>query len=441
MRRVDPAQAVQVICREAASWRKHPGVTRGLPTGIGPLDQLTGGLRQGEVTVLGARTSHGKSAFALNVVLNVLRELASQHLATGEPLGCVLYFSPEMSGSSLLQRLASIDSRIPLRRLEDGSATEQEYQTWLRSLQALAAFDQSLVLYDGALELVELQQAILQHVALRETAGIPIRLVVVDYLQRVRVGMLRDLYERLSEISLTLKDLANEYQIPVLALSQLKRDYVVDKRTSQREPEVDDLKGSGNLEEDADNIWLLVREPKEDATTPHLPQEARLYVKKSRNGPVGSINLWFWPALFRFGAPGNLHDARHHGTLPPSLVDLVVAMAQAQTPQDPAPGADEDPPAAPDQSDTLPLETGSPQVDAQPEDAAEAPPEPQLRRSQLGAIAAGWTTTWGITREDLPALLGQIRGPVQGGIPPWITEQVLASWVPPPPAERSSDGG
>lgn len=435
MRRVDPAQAVQVICREAASWRKHPGVTRGLPTGIGPLDQLTGGLRQGEVTVLGARTSHGKSAFALNVVLNVLRELAAQHLATGEPLGCVLYFSPEMSGSSLLQRLASIDSRIPLRRIEDGSATEQEYQTWLRSLQALASFDQSLVLYDGALELVELQQAILQHVALRETAGIPIRLVVVDYLQRVRVGMLRDLYERLSEISLTLKDLANEYQIPVLALSQLKRDYVVDKRTSQREPEVDDLKGSGNLEEDADNIWLLVREPKEDATTPNLPQEARLYVKKSRNGPVGSINLWFWPALFRFGSPGNLHDARHRGTLQPSLVDLVVAMTQAQTP------AAEDLPAVPDQSDALPLETGSPQVDAQQEDASGFPRVARQRGSQLGEITAGWATTWGITREDIPALLGKIRGPVQGGIPPWITEQVLASWVPPPPAERSSDGG
>jgi len=136
--------------------------------------------------------------------------------------------------------------------------------------------------------------------------GVTPALVVVDYIQRLNAdegGSASD-YARLSQISTTLKDAANTYEIPFLVLSQLSRGIEKDRQNArggeERPPSLSDLRGSGRIEEDADSVWLLWRPPLRQSHADDTPQKATLVIEKNRNGPVGAAALQFIPRLTLF---------------------------------------------------------------------------------------------------------------------------------------------
>jgi KaiC/GvpD/RAD55 family RecA-like ATPase len=277
-------------------WAAHPGKPRGIPTGIPSLDELTGGLRRSEVTVLAARTSHGKSSLALEIALHAVAHELREAREEGRDPRVVLYVSPEMSAEQLAARLATQMSGVSYLDIEKGVLSQDKRERWRRALMTLERADEILIMeagrgYDFA-EVVNLAHG--YH------ASRGIALLVIDYLQRLSYGVIDDEYRRISMISQGVKDLANELGIPILLVSQLNRQVARDRLSKdERLPDLSDLRGSGRIEEDADNVWLLWRDPKVN-NDGSVPQSATLVVAKARSGRVGEVSLWFYASRVLF---------------------------------------------------------------------------------------------------------------------------------------------
>lgn len=256
-----------------------PGTVR---TGYPELDSLTRGLAPGTMTVLAARPSMGKTALAVNIA----RRVAGQ----GVPVGV---FSLEQSAEELTWRALFAEARVNGHVTMQGYATEADE----RALgQAMAVVSNLPVwLHDGAgLSLPEMRAQ-----ARRLQARHGLALVVIDYLQLIEPGTRHE--SRTSEVtalSRGVKALAKDLRVPVLCLSQLSRD--LEKRpVSDRRPRLSDLRDSGAIEQDADNVWFLYRESVYVDTVENR-NKAELLVSKNRNGPLGAIDLWWHGAEFRF---------------------------------------------------------------------------------------------------------------------------------------------
>jgi replicative DNA helicase len=257
----------------------------GIETGFVDLDNMTSGLQPGELIIVAARPSLGKTALALNIAANA----STQH---GKVVGL---FSLEMSKESLLIRLLCSEARIDSHKLRTGFSSKEDWAKMTKALGRLA--EAPLFIEDTpALSIMQIRAK-----ARRLKAEKGLDLLVVDYLQLV-TGHTRfeNRTQEVSFISRGLKSIAKELRVPVLALSQLSR--APEERPGHR-PQLSDLRESGSIEQDADVVIFIFRDdvyrrPSEDGAEPEGKTE--LIIGKQRNGPTGHIPLVFLKPYTRF---------------------------------------------------------------------------------------------------------------------------------------------
>ena len=264
----------------------------GVRTGFYELDRMTAGLQGGDLIILAARPSMGKTAFALNIAENV---------AVQEGLPVVI-FSMEMGASQLALRMVGSLGRIDQSGLRTGRLRDDD---WGRLTEAVDKLSKASVYID---ETPGLNPAELRARARRQARQCgKLGLIVIDYLQ-LMVGTNASSGENrateLSEISRSLKALAKELNCPVIALSQLNRS--VETRTDKR-PMMSDLRESGAIEQDADVIMFIYRDDYYNREDSKVPGTAEIIIGKQRNGPVGALHLAFLKPLTKFDnlAPGS----------------------------------------------------------------------------------------------------------------------------------------
>jgi len=256
---------------------------KGISTGFTKFDEFTGGLHPGELIILAARPSMGKTALALNM---------AQHVATR--LGkTVAIFSLEMSNESLLTRMLCAAARVDSRRFRVGYLQQDERN---RLTQALNDLVQAPIHIDdtAGAHLMEM------HAKLRRLkAETNLDLVVVDYLQLMSGrGRFENRNQEISTISRGMKLLAKELHVPMLVLSQLSR--APETRQGDHRPQLSDLRESGSIEQDADVVAFIFREEVYKRDREDLKGVAELILAKQRNGPVGKIDLVFLHHLTKF---------------------------------------------------------------------------------------------------------------------------------------------
>lgn len=261
-------------------YHKKSHVT-GIPTGFHDFDLKTAGLQKGDLIVVAGRPSMGKSAFGTSIAANV---------AIAEKLP-VAIFSLEMSKEQLMQRFLCAEAKVEVNRIRTGFLAPAE---WPILTGAAGRLSEAPIYIDDtpALNIFELRAK-----ARRLKAHHNIELLIVDYLQLIR-GVRRNdsRQQEISEISQSLKALAKELNVPIIAISQLSR--AVESREGHR-PKLSDLRESGAIEQDADVVVLLFREEY------YAPSEenkgiAEVIIAKQRNGPVGNFNLTFLKEYTRF---------------------------------------------------------------------------------------------------------------------------------------------
>jgi replicative DNA helicase len=265
----------------------------GVRTGFYDLDRMTAGLQKGDLIVLAARPSMGKTAFALNI---------AEHVAVQEGLP-VLVFSMEMGASQLALRLVGSLGRINQQNLRTGRLDSGEWERLTDSVEKLSQV-QLHIDETAGLTSSELRARARRMARQFGTLG----LIVIDYLQLMNGSGANEENRAtvLGEISRGLKALAKELQCPVIALSQLNRS--VESRQDKR-PMMSDLRESGAIEQDADIIMFIYRDDYYDKAS-KKPGQAEIIIAKQRNGPVGEVNLTFLKPLTRFDnlAPGSGSD-------------------------------------------------------------------------------------------------------------------------------------
>lgn len=266
---------------EALYARKE--LVTGVPTGFLKLDDLTSGFQKSDLIIIAGRPAMGKTAFALNI---------AQHVALETALP-VAVFSLEMSKEQLSMRLLSSEARVDSQRLRKGFLGETD---WPKLTTAAGRLSEAPIYIDDTAAIMVLE---MKAKARRLKAEAGLGLIVVDYIQLMRSGMSKDSREQeISEISRSLKALAKELNVPVIALSQLNRK--VEDRTNRR-PQMADLRESGAIEQDADVIIFIYRDEvyNKDENNPDKGI-AEIIIGKQRNGPQGVVKLAFLDKYTRF---------------------------------------------------------------------------------------------------------------------------------------------
>jgi replicative DNA helicase len=256
--------------------RKAERLITGLPSGFMNLDQLTAGFQPSDLVVIAARPGMGKSSFMLSIVL---------HLALDEkvPLGI---FSLEMSKEQLMVRMLSMLSKVPLQSIRHGFVNDEE---WEKLVKAALEISSKEIYIDDKPNLTTTELRVKSR-KLKQEKGVGI--IFVDYLQLLKTPYrFATRQEEVAEISRSLKALAKELQIPVIALAQLSRQ--VEQRSDKR-PQLADLRESGQIEQDADLI-IFIHRPEYYKKNPPPEEEgvAEIIVAKQRQGPTGIIKLAF----------------------------------------------------------------------------------------------------------------------------------------------------
>ena len=246
----------------------------GVATGFYEFDTMTSGLQPSELVIIAGRPSMGKSSLATNILLHVALELKLP----------VVVFSIEMSKDQLVQRMLCSAARVDAHKLRTGYLSESAFP---RLATAAGRLAEASIFIDDTPSISTLE---LRSKARRLRAREGIELVVIDYLQMMQSSKRSDSRQQeISEISRSLKALARELEVPVVALSQLSR--AVESRQDHR-PQLSDLRESGAIEQDADLVALMLREEYYEATTENRGL-AQIEIAKQRNGPVGTFQLAF----------------------------------------------------------------------------------------------------------------------------------------------------
>jgi replicative DNA helicase len=263
-------------------YEKKQAVT-GVPTGFTDLDRLTAGLQPSDLIIVAGRPSMGKTSFCLNI---------AEHAAMRAGVG-VGIFSLEMSKEQLAMRMLCSEARVDLGRVRSGQLHDREFP---RLAMAAGRVGDAPIFIDDtpAITVLEMRAKARR---LKRDAGAKLGLIVVDYIQLMRSAEGRDSREQeISEISRSLKALAKELHVPVIALSQLNRQ--VESRSPPK-PRLSDLRESGAIEQDADVIMFLYREEYYEKET-DKKGIAEVIVAKQRNGPIDDVELTFLAQFTRF---------------------------------------------------------------------------------------------------------------------------------------------
>ncbi|MEH7334601.1 replicative DNA helicase [Neobacillus drentensis] len=267
------------------------GDITGLETGFVDLDRMTAGFQRNDLIIVGARPSVGKTAFALNIAQNVAKK-------TGENIAI---FSLEMGAEQLVMRLLCAEGNIDAQRLRTGSLTEED---WGKLTMAMGSLSNTGIFIDDTPG-VRISDIRSKCRRLKQEHGIG--MILIDYLQLIlgsgRSGENRQ--QEVSEISRSLKQLARELQIPVIALSQLSRG--VEQRQDKR-PMMSDIRESGSIEQDADIVAFLYRDDYYDKES-EAKNIIEIIIAKQRNGPVGTVQLAFVKEYNKFVNIETRYDA------------------------------------------------------------------------------------------------------------------------------------
>lgn len=279
---------------------KNRGAIHGVPTGFTTLDQMTFGFHPGQMIVVAARPGMGKTSIALNFIEAALFDRKRE--AAGTPPRTVLMFSLEMTREDLMLRLLASKSRVNLRNIQKGFAQQGDTQ---KLFEAKKDYEKRKLIIDdvGGQTIMEIRAK-----ARRIHARTPLSLIVIDYLQLINgtdSRMPRE--QQIAEASRSIKAMAKEFGVPIIALAQLNRDS--DKE--DRKPRASDLRESGSIEQDADVIMLIDIKRGGQRKSPTEDEEERqrdvrervLIIAKQRNGPTGDIPLYFHSNITRFETP------------------------------------------------------------------------------------------------------------------------------------------
>jgi len=261
----------------------------GVPTGFHEFDIQTAGLQRSDLVIVAARPSMGKSAFVTNI---------AEHVGVTEKIPTAI-FSLEMSKEQLTQRMLCSQARVDAHKVRTGFLAQSD---WPKLTAAASKLSKAPIFIDDtpAISMLELRAK-----ARRLKAQHDIQLLIVDYLQLMRSdSRLENRQQEISTISRSLKALAREINVPVIAVSQLSR--AVESRTDHR-PQLSDLRESGAIEQDSDMVILLMREEYYKPTEENRGL-ADINIAKQRNGPVGSFKLTFIKEYTRFA---NMEAAHH----------------------------------------------------------------------------------------------------------------------------------
>jgi replicative DNA helicase len=270
----------------------------GIPSGFVDLDRLTAGFQKSDLIIVAGRPAMGKTSFALNIAEHAASEM---HIPVG-------IFSLEMSRDQLVQRFLASCSQIPSHRFRTGFINDNE---WVNLIQAAGVLTEAPIFIDDtpAASIMEIRAK-----ARRLKSEQNVGMIIVDYLQLARgFSESENRQQEISSISRSLKALAKEVNIPVIALSQLSR--AVEGRDEKR-PVLADLRESGAIEQDADVVIFVFRAEvyeKDEKKRRDLHGQAEIIIGKHRNGPTGTVKLFFHNELTRFSAASDRTDEFYPG--------------------------------------------------------------------------------------------------------------------------------
>lgn len=302
---------------------QREGELAGIATGLTDLDQKLGGLHKSDLLILAGRPSMGKTSLATNIAFNVAKAYKRGKLSDGGEGavdgGVVGFYSLEMSAEQLAGRILAEAAEISSHKIRQGDMTEEEFRRFVEAAKSL----ESCPLYIDDTPALPIAQLAARARRLKRTHGLD--LLIIDYLQLVRgTGRTDSRVNEVSEITMGLKAIAKELNVPVIALSQLSRQ--VESRDDKR-PQLSDLRESGSIEQDADVVMFVYRgeyykereKPDEEDLTAmegwisdmeRLHGKAEVIIGKQRHGPIGTVNLSFEAEFTRFG---NLVKPWQHG--------------------------------------------------------------------------------------------------------------------------------
>jgi replicative DNA helicase len=295
------------------------GELTGVPTGFTDLDKLTGGMQPSDLVILAGRPSMGKTAVALNLACNAAMG--------GSPVG---FFSLEMSSEQLVTRLISSIGGFDNHAIRTGRLKPTD---WPRLTEALGRLTKLPVYIDDSSSITVLE---LRSKARRMAQLHGVKTIIVDYLQLMSShGRVENRQQEISQISRSLKALAKDLDVTVLALSQLSR--AVESRGGDHRPMLSDLRESGAIEQDADMVVFVYRQEYYEQDNPEVANLAELIIAKQRNGPIGTVKLHFDRRFTRFSNLSRDNTADQYA--PPSRGAAGPPPPPIPPPGDPGPAA------------------------------------------------------------------------------------------------------
>lgn len=280
---INTKEAVEEVIKNIRKLKEDPQEVVGITTGFGKLDLKLSGLHSSDLIILAARPARGKSAFALQLARNVAYR-------AGVP---TLFFSLEMGAEQLVQRLVASESKVELGKIRSGKVSDKE----MEALDLGGKIIKELPLYfndKAGVQVKDIRSQIKLHNSKSEKK---IGFIIVDYLQLMAIGNGKgneSMVQMVTEISRGLKMIAKEFNVPVLALSQLSRN--VESRGGK--PKLSDLRDSGSIEQDADIVMFLHAETADE--DPFGQKDIELLIEKHRNGSTGSLSFKFDGAKMTF---------------------------------------------------------------------------------------------------------------------------------------------
>jgi replicative DNA helicase len=268
--------------KKLESVAENPGFVTGVPTDFADFDRYTAGLQPSDLIILAARPGMGKTAFALNIAYNAAKKTKKG----------VAVFSLEMSKMQLGMRLLGFEAQINATKLRTGTLRDGD---WTKLLEAANQLSELSIFIDDTSGISVLD---MKARCRRLTKKAPLAMIIVDYLQLIQGRSSAESRQvEISEISRSLKALAKDLNVPVIALSQLNRK--VEDRTIKK-PQLNDLRESGAIEQDADLILFIYRDDVYNPATDENRNVAEIIIAKQRNGPTGEFKLTFQPEFTRF---------------------------------------------------------------------------------------------------------------------------------------------
>lgn len=279
---VGSMEIVKASIQKIEELYKNKAEITGIGTGFKKLDEMTAGLHPGEMTIIAARPSMGKTAFSLNIAQHVALRLKKT----------VAYFSLEMGKESMMMRMLSAESKVSMSEIRNGRIQDS---AWPKLINAASALSEASIFIDDTPGVSPFE---IRSRARRLKAEHGLDVIMIDYLQLMSMKQKYSSREQeVAEISKSLKAIAKELQVPVIALAQLNRG--VEGRT-EKKPMLSDLRESGSIEQDADVIMMLYRDDYYDKENPDKQGHAEVIVGKQRNGATGPVKLRFDAQYNRF---------------------------------------------------------------------------------------------------------------------------------------------